>query len=198
MNPCYESRHNMLMKAVVIYDHVAFATKVDSLLRLVGTRASVQAEWVVRCWPVKALNELVSARKALFESQDAHLVVCPLKYARSVPSGLFDWLKDWAQQREISDAALAFTAESNAAAPPQPVCSELSIFIHQHGLHLITSQRWTSENAMRIRVQFSSESETSVPLKRAGVDPLPPHIIRKHFFRTANLRAEPKTKRMRL
>ena len=175
MNRYCENPDNLLMKAVILYNHVVFAAKVGSALRLVGARASVQAEWVIRCWPVKGLNDLVLAKKALSESQDAHLVVLPARYARSVPTRLFDWLKEWAQQREICDAALGFAAESNSAAPSQPVCSELSIFIRQQGLHLITGQGLTTEDAIIISVGFSSERETSISLKRAGVELLTTH-----------------------
>src|SRR5262249_41342764 len=132
------------------------------VLRRLGAQASVQVEWVLRYWPVKALNGTVFAKKALLESQDAHLVVLPARYARSVPVGLFDWLKEWAQRREICAAALGFTTESISAHPPQPVCSELSFFIREHRLHLITDQGLTTPEAIRINVEFPPERETSV------------------------------------
>src|SRR5262245_1049160 len=161
MNRYCENPHNLVMKAVIVYDHVVFAARVGSVLRRVGGRAGVQVEWATRCWPVKALNDSVLAKKALLESQDAHLVVLPARYARAVPTRLFNWLEEWAERREIGDAALGFTAEPGAN-PPQPVCSELYIFIRQHGLHLITGQGLTTQHAIRINVELSADREAPV------------------------------------
>src|SRR5262245_65488165 len=99
------------MRAIIICDDIAFASKADAVLRTIGARREGQVVWEVKCWPMNALTDDALAARVLADSLDAHLVILPSSYAQSVPTSLLDWLKRWAVQRKICDAGLGFIAE---------------------------------------------------------------------------------------
>lgn len=170
-----DNSSDVVMKAVVICDDIVFAAKADSVLRSIGARRDVKVVWEVKCWPLNALTDATLGAKVLAESLDAHLLVLPAIYAGSIPKSLFDWLKRWAEQRQICDAGLGFIAEGNGVALEQPVSPELSIFIRQHGLHLIMGQCPTKEAVMKAVSASSPHAEKSAPVGQARFEQPPTH-----------------------
>jgi hypothetical protein len=154
------------MKAVIICDDIAFAAKADATLRRTGHREDIHIQWVLKYWLANALRGTSLAEKALVEALDAHLIVLPSRDAEFVPSWLLDWLNRWAERRQIQDAAFGFLPDSNAAAPTQSVCPELSILIRKHGLNIIMDRAVASRESTTLPFRFSDEGEISLPIRR--------------------------------
>jgi hypothetical protein len=159
---------DLILKALTIYDDLAFAAKVNETLRRIGCRAGVNVQWTMQCWPANILNEAVFAEKALVEALDAHLIAFPTRYAQSLPIWLHDWLERWATRRRIPDVALG-VIKGEDDDPTQPTCPELSALLQRYSLQLIVSERPAPKDAVKLLVLFASERERSLPMERASV-----------------------------
>ena len=74
------------MKAVVIYDEVAFAAKVARAWEHAAHRAEANARWNIKPWSVDILR-FQSAGRGLAVAKDAELVVFAGPRAYSLPPG---------------------------------------------------------------------------------------------------------------
>jgi hypothetical protein len=74
------------------------------------------------------------ADMALEEASDAHLIIFAAHLSGSIPNWLLNWLEQWAMQRQVHDAALAVTEESQGKIILAKATSELHQFAKQHRL----------------------------------------------------------------
>lgn len=148
---------DLILKAVVICHDTAFAAKADVMLRRAACREEMNVQWIVNCWPVKVLNKAGAAGTALVETLDAHLIVLPASLARSLPSWLLDWLRRWAAQRQIQEAALGIVSDGNAAHFGRSLCSDLSTFIQEQGLNLIIHGGVAAVDSMNSSDRYSHD-----------------------------------------
>ena len=124
---------------------------------------------------INVLHETRLAERVLLEALDAHLIVFQAHGGESTPSFLLDWLKQWAAQQRIPDAAVEFFGDGNTPEPTRPVCSELSLFIRKHELNLIIDRGPVAENSIVIPVRFSPEQALALSLAQASVGQLTTH-----------------------
>jgi len=125
------------MTAFVIYDSFALACRANTLLQSVAANVGNVFDWNISPWRTQILRFEPTARLALADARNAHLLIFAWEKNRSFPSWLQGWLENWAANRTVKDAALAIV--SDGASDGSPV-SELSQFAVRHGLTLITSE----------------------------------------------------------
>jgi len=167
------------MKAIIICDDFASVAKAKATLQRVGCRADVSAQWTIKSWPVKALNQAAMAEKILVEAVDAHLVVIPARRAQSLPIRLRDWLERWAALRQIQEAALAFIDDGIDGGFAKTVCPELSVLVWKHGLSLINGEGAVGKDAAKVFVRSLREGEPPLPVERLRIaDKVTPESFR--------------------
>ena len=59
------------MKAVIIFDDLAFFANANARLQRVGCQPKVNARWTIKSWPVNTLEQGAAAEKILIEAADA-------------------------------------------------------------------------------------------------------------------------------
>lgn len=155
------------MKAVIFCDGFGFADRAHSILRRVGRHPNVDVRWIVKAWPIAALNHAVSSRNIRSEVEDAHLVVISGDQARSFPRQLRDWLQQWATHRRIEQAAVGVIDESGHPAAELEAFYDLEQLIDEYGLNLITGQTRRARQRIQISATFSEEPEQLLPLRPA-------------------------------
>ena len=171
------------MKAIIIYHDLAFAHKAGALLQRVERQENVHVEWTVKCWPVRALDEPALAELALGESLDAHLIILPSGLGQSLPPRLLNWLKRWAADRQIPDAALGILSSGQVTRLAPPLSSKLPNFLRQQGLNLIMDRGATAESSIKLLADFLPEQEMSIPVMRTDYAPL----ITAHPYRNMGI-----------
>jgi hypothetical protein len=137
------------MRALIIYDDLAYATEAEATLHRAAGRADANLRWTIRYWQFDALRLPLAADEALMEASDAHLIVLAGRRAQSLPAWLRDWLEDWATRRQIADAALAVVGHWQQHEISKPASSELSRFADRHGLSFLTDDNhWVKPGLM--------------------------------------------------
>jgi hypothetical protein len=129
------------MKALIIYQDLASAAKVNSALQRAAQHADASVQWSIRPWRVDMLKFPPTAAEALADAADAHLIVFAGGIKHSLPFWLQHWLEHWAQRRRIENAALAVFCEGIADELPVSATLELSHFAACHGLSFIFDER---------------------------------------------------------
>ena len=150
------------MKAVILCDDSTFAAQARSILQRVGHRPEVTVRWTIKTWPVVAFETAMS-EEALRESADAHLIVIPREYARSLPLHLRDWLERWAALRLIEHAAVGVIGDGLT----YEVSLELKRLVQRHGLNLITDRVSVVQGAAKLSVNFALQHEQPLPITLA-------------------------------
>lgn len=132
--------HNLILKALIIYDDFAIAAEANAMLQHTALEADAITHWNVRPWRVDTLRLPRRADEALAEAVDAHLIVFAGYRAQSFPSWLQDWLKQWVARRKIKGAGLAVVGGQSRHAFSLPAAPELSRFARRHGLSFIVDE----------------------------------------------------------
>ena len=151
------------MKAVIIYDDVAFAAQANATLQRASLRADISVHWNIKPWRLNALKDHSIGEEALTEARDAHLIVLAGHRSESLPSWLRQWLMRWAEVRQIENAALAVIGHDNDRGLVRPAAPELTRFARQHGLTLIIDEGPMAKDAVNLFVRYSRERE--LPLR---------------------------------
>ncbi len=125
------------MNAIIIYDDLACAAKVNAMLARAAGRAEETAHWNVKPWRLDLLDRPPTVGESRRDAADAHLIVIALREPGSLPAGLLDWLETWAAHREVRDAALAVFGGGNSDAPTAPAMPGLLRLAERHGLSFI-------------------------------------------------------------
>ena len=125
------------MKALVIYQDFASATKANAVLHELKCPGETRIDWEVVPWRMDMLKFPPMATEALMAATDAHLMLFAGGLPQSLPFWLLDWLREWAAARQVKDAAVAVTAGPKGDTPPATVISTLHQFATDHGLSFI-------------------------------------------------------------
>jgi hypothetical protein len=129
------------MKALIIYDDIACAANTTAILRRVGHDANVAIEWEIRPWRLQMLKSPPTAKQALGDATDAHLIVFAVRSTPKFPVWTMDWLERWAGVRCTPDAALAIIGDGPRKTAAAQASEELSQFARRHGLSFISADR---------------------------------------------------------
>ncbi len=121
------------MKAVIVYDNFAFATKATELLQRVAHQVDASMHWDLRLWRLDTLNLPHRADEALAEAADAQVVAFAGHRTQLLPCWLSNWLEQWVSCHEIADVAFAVIGGRNGDELIMPVSAELSEFASRHG-----------------------------------------------------------------
>ena len=166
--PTIEKLHasgDFTMKSVIIYEDLAFLANAIAKLQRVGCRPKVNARRTIKSWPINTLEQEAAAKKILIEAADAHLIVIPARYARTLPLGLREWLERWATLRQIQDAAVAVIGDATHADFPRTVSPELAMLVQKQGLNFIIDEVPVARNATKLVVRFQHERDLPLPLE---------------------------------
>jgi len=143
----------MNMKALIIYDDFNLAVKAKAMIQRAGHHADANMQWEIKPWRVDTLKFPTTAREAMAEAADAHLIVFAGNCVRSWSSWLRDWLDQWAENRQIKAAALAVIGAVDANVFSALETADLSQYARHHGLNFIVGDR------SPIGVHFSFQAE---------------------------------------
>ena len=128
------------MKAFIIYDDLARATKASEALEHAAWSANVSAHWDIKPWRTDVLRFPSAADEALIEAADADLIVFAGSRAYSLPPWLEEWLRCWVMRRDVEDAALAVLYDESAGSLVLPDAPQLSQFAACHGLSFVVEK----------------------------------------------------------
>jgi len=125
-----------VLKAVVIYSDFDSATRATALLERVGRRADETITWDIKPWRFEVLKHPALAALTVAVAANADLIVLALGHTDSTRAELLDWLKNWAENRRIADAALLALPSDE---PPTSPASweELEAFAEAQGLRFL-------------------------------------------------------------
>jgi len=125
------------MKALIIYEDFASATKAKAALQHAAQHADLGIQWDINPYRADLLKFPPTADAVLAEARDSQLVVLAGRSGQSLPVWLQLWLESWAKSRRIEDAALAVIYAGNADPLPPSAAPGLSTFANRHGLDFI-------------------------------------------------------------
>lgn len=147
------------VKALVVYDDFACAEKANTALRHSAQNANIRVQWNIRPWRVDMLKFPPTAKEALTEAMDAHLIVFVGRRAQTLSFWLQDWLEHWAKCRRTKDAALAVIGVGNSEVMSSQ--SDLSQFAKRHGLRVIRDERGVIEDSL-LHAEFLNKPKPDV------------------------------------
>jgi len=141
-----ESLFDAVLKAVIIYDDFDSAAHATALLERVAQRADETIKWDIKPWRLDVLKQPALAALTVAVAANADMIVLALQPTPLAPPELLDWLKNWAERRQIEDAAVLALPSGKTETPPEP-WDELKAFAKVHGLTFLDGQSvWNDEN----------------------------------------------------
>jgi hypothetical protein len=155
-----------MMKSIIICDDLAFVAKAKATLQRVGCHPDVGACWTIKNWPATSLNQAATAKQNLLDAADAHLLVIVAPHAQAFSSQLLEWLEQWAELRQIQDAALAVINDGNDADFTKTVTHELTVLVQKHGLNFIIDETPVAREPTKLGVPLTHAPELPPALKR--------------------------------
>ena len=158
------------MKAIIIYDNLAFVAKAIIRIQHLGCRPELDVYWTTKGWPITNLEHATKAEKSLIDAADAHLILMPAQLAHAFPFHLREWLERWIALRQIQDAALAVLGDGTHSDFPKTVSPELTMLALEHNLNFIVDQDTASGGVAKVPVRFPLERELPMPLELRRVE----------------------------
>lgn len=141
---CYDT----VVKAVIIYDDFDSATHATALVERAVMRADEAIRWDIKLWRLDFLKQPMLADLTVFVAANADLIVLALNRIHSLPAELLDWLKNWADQRQIEDAAL-LPLYSNETQISLALWNKTKLFAEEHGLTVLDKPDvWNIKNSV--------------------------------------------------
>ncbi len=128
------------MKAIIIYQDFASGAWANAALRRWAQSPDVNVEWQISPWRVDMLKFPPTAAEAMADAVDAHLILFACRQAQPLPFWLQHWLDQWADHRQITEAAITVLGHGNAGMLPATALSDLWKFALGHGLNLIVEE----------------------------------------------------------
>lgn len=140
---CYET----VVKAVIIYNDFDSATHATALVERAVMRADEAIKPDIKLWRLDFLKQPMLADLTVFVAANADLIVLALNRIHSLPAELLDWLKNWADQRQIEDAAL-LPLHSNETQTSSALWNKIKVFAEEHGLTVLDNPNvWNIGNS---------------------------------------------------
>jgi hypothetical protein len=96
----------MILKAVIIYDDFDSAAHATALLERVARRADEGVKLDIKPWRRDVLKQPALAALTVAVAANADLIVLALDHIPSPAVELLDWLRHWAEHRQVKDAAV--------------------------------------------------------------------------------------------
>ena len=128
---------NTIMNAIILYDESALAADANVMLERAANRADATEQWTVKPWRLDLLFLPATADAALQEAAEAHLLLFAIREQAELPLWLLNWLEDWAERRQVQDAALAIFHGGDDHPLAAKATPGLSRFAEHHGLSFI-------------------------------------------------------------
>jgi len=151
------------MKALIIYDQSALASKVKAMLERAADRTGDALLWTVRPWRLEMLIRPLALNRALKDAAEAHLIVFAVRGQADLSPRLLEWLEMWAGRRQVQDAALAVFDGGHGDSLSATVAPELSQFAARHGLSFISSKVDPSEEESALLAQSRTNARQLTP-----------------------------------
>lgn len=162
-----------ILRAVIIYDDFDSAARATMLLERVALRADEAIKWDIKPWRFEVLKQPALAALTVAVAANADLIVLALGHKDSTRAELLDWLKNWAENRRIADAAL-LALPSDAPSTLSASWEELEAFAEAHGLmyldhngvggnHTSSNDRWRRRSAAPKPTRTTAGSRLPVP-----------------------------------
>lgn len=127
------------MNAIILYDKFDLAVNANVMLERATLRAEGTTHWNVKLWRLDMLMATTTAAAALKDAAEAHLIVLAVRDPADRSPQLLDWLEQWADRRQVQDAALAVCDRGNGNTLSATASPCLSQFAQRHGLSFILS-----------------------------------------------------------
>jgi len=131
-----KGRFDVVLKAVIIYDDFDSATRATALLERVAIRADEGIKLDIRPWRFDILKQPTVLALTVAAAANADLIVLALRRTRSATAELLGWLKNWAEHRQIKDAAMMALCSGKTQAP-SVFWNELKTFAAVNGLTVL-------------------------------------------------------------
>jgi len=170
------SSSGTVLKAVIIYDDFDSATRATILLERVARRADEAIKWDIKPWRFEVLKRPALAALTVAVAANADLIVLALGREDSMRTELLDWLKKWAENRRIADAALLALPSDESPTRTAP-WEELEAFAKEHGL-MFLDRRGVGQggNQTALGDRWRRRSVAPAPARvAAGRLPVPSH-----------------------
>jgi hypothetical protein len=124
------------LKALIIYDDVAWAANTNAMLHRAAHRADVATKWSISPWRSNMLKTPATACEALDDAVDADLIIFAVRCFPRLNGSLMDWLEQWFDLRLTHEPALAVFCGSALEAKATAFI-EISNFARRKGLDFI-------------------------------------------------------------
>lgn len=172
----HNSLSDTVLRAVIIYDDFESATRAMALLERVASRAGESMKWDIKPWKFDVVKQPTLAALTVAVAANADLVVLALERVQSTQAELRNWLKNWAERRQIEDAALLVlpSGENPTVAGPG---DELKTFADGQGLVFLDRENVAADGGS-IRFGRRRQKRPAAPDPArlfAGRLPQPPH-----------------------
>jgi hypothetical protein len=140
------------MNAVIIYEDFDCAAKANAMFCSAAHRADEALPWSVKPWRLDLLNRPLTADAALTDAAEAHLVLFSLRRPSSFPAWVLEWLEQWAERRQVQDAALAVWDGGNGDTLSATAAHALTQFADRHGVSFIFGDAGPVEDDLPVLV----------------------------------------------
>lgn len=160
-----------VLKAVIIYDDFDSATRATALLERASLHTDAAIKWDIKPWRAEVLKQPALAALTVAVAANADLIVLALGREGSTQAELLNWLKNWAENRRIADAALLALPSDESPA------DKLGAFAESHGL-VFLDQNGVGADANRtpFNGRWRTRSAPLTPTQVAGDGvPAPTH-----------------------
>lgn len=142
------SAHEPAIKALIIYEDIHLAAKVNLTLHRAANRCDIAVQWNAKFWNIDVLKLQRADKTALTEAAGAHLIVFAGNFARSLPNWLQDLLEQWAAYWKVSAVTLAAIGDESAGLLAKSATPELAQFAKRHGFSFICEETIRSEDSV--------------------------------------------------
>jgi hypothetical protein len=163
-----ESSVNAAFKAVIIYDDISYAARAAAALERAAAGADPGMKCDLKIWRLEALRQPTQAAICLAVAADANLVLFALNERHPPRKTLLNWLKDWAANRKIKDAAVTLLGPLAAAATP--LRNEIEYFARRHGLAFLGADETWEEGAAAVDFGPQPALETAPVTSHWGIN----------------------------
>jgi hypothetical protein len=168
----------MILKAVIIYDDFDSAAHATALLERVAHRTDPSVKLDIKPWRCDVLKQPALAALTVAVAANADLLVLALDRTPSTTTELLNWLKNWAENRRVKDAAVLLLCAAKSHLQ-STFCDEIKTFAAEHDLtllgnHGIRNDRHSPPLVHRWPLRKPMDAPTSRPVLAERL-PVPHH-----------------------